>query len=144
MCTLIGPFCAKYTTFDLNKYNGAYFMTLTSHAKFGEKMTCGLEDDMRNLVNFHQNTWKCQNWYFHGILLSKVENAWAANLQRNYKLMTLKNDEKSEEELTCRFKIDMGIWRIFTRELESLKNFFFNGLLLSKLCNVWAKKVQWS
>ena len=74
---MIGPFCAKYTTFDLKKYKGAYFMTLKSHAKFEEKLTCGLENDMRNLANFHQNTWKCQNWYFHGILLSKVENAWA-------------------------------------------------------------------
>ena len=27
-----------------------------SGAKFEEKMTCGLENDMRNLVNFHQNT----------------------------------------------------------------------------------------
>ena len=53
-------------------------MKLKSHAKFEEKLTCGLENDMRNLANFHQNTWKCQNWYFHGILLSKVENAWAA------------------------------------------------------------------
>ena len=29
-----------------------------------------------------------------------------------------------------------------TRALKSLKNFHFNGLLLSKLCIVWAKKVQ--
>ena len=50
-------------------------MTLKSHAKFEEKLTCGLENDMRNLANFHQNTWKCQNWYFHGIFLFKVENA---------------------------------------------------------------------
>ena len=34
---------------------------------------------------FIRSTWKCQNWYFHGILLSKVENAWATNLQRSYK-----------------------------------------------------------
>ena len=49
-----------------------------------EKLTCGLENDKRNLANFHQNTWKCQNWYFHGILLSKVQNAWAKNLQMSY------------------------------------------------------------
>ena len=61
------------------KYREVYFMTLKSHAKFEEKLTCGLENDMRNLANFHQNTWKCQNWYFHGILLFKVENAWATN-----------------------------------------------------------------
>ena len=49
-------------------------MTLKSDAKFGEKLTCGLENDMRNLANFHQSTRKCQNWDFDGILLSKVEN----------------------------------------------------------------------
>ena len=31
-------------------------MTLKSHAKFEEKLTWGLENDMRNLSNFHQNT----------------------------------------------------------------------------------------
>ena len=32
-----------------------------------------------------RTTWNCQKWYFHGILMSKVENAWATNLQRSYK-----------------------------------------------------------
>ena len=50
-------------------------MTLKRHAKLEEKLTCGLENDMRNLGIFHQNTWKCQNWDFDGILLSKVENS---------------------------------------------------------------------
>ena len=31
-------------------------MTLKGDAKFEEKLTCGLENDMRNLANFHQNT----------------------------------------------------------------------------------------
>ena len=65
-----------YNAWD-KKVQRSYFMTLKSHAKFEEKLTCGLENDMRNLANFHQNTWKCKNWYFHGILLSKVENVWA-------------------------------------------------------------------
>ena len=38
-----------------------------------------------DLPNFHQNTWKCQMWCFHGILLPKVENAWTTNLQRSSK-----------------------------------------------------------
>ena len=42
--------------------------------------------------------------------------------------MTLKNDEISEEELTCRFKIDI---RNFT-----------NLMLLTKVYDVWAKKLQ--
>ena len=51
-------------------------MTLKSDAKFEEKLTYWLENDMRNLTNFHQSTRKCQNWNFDGILLPKVENAW--------------------------------------------------------------------
>ena len=31
-------------------------MTLRSHENFEEKLTCGLENEMRNLANFHQNT----------------------------------------------------------------------------------------
>ena len=73
------------------KYREVYFMTLKSHAKFEEKLTCGLENDMRNLANFHQKTWKCQNWYFHGILLPKVENLWYKLTEKLY-VMTLKND----------------------------------------------------
>ena len=59
-------------------------MTLKSDAKFEEKLTCGLENDMKNLANFYQNLCKCQNWGFDGVLLSKVENARAKKLQRSY------------------------------------------------------------
>ena len=44
-------------------------MTLKSDAKFEKKLTCGLENDMKNLEKFHQSTWG-----FDEILLSKVEN----------------------------------------------------------------------
>ena len=84
ICTLIGPFRAKYISFNLRYTQEFFFMTLKSHAKFEEKSTSGFKNYLRNLANFHQNTWKCQNWYFHGILLSKVENVWAKNLQRSY------------------------------------------------------------
>ena len=36
-------------------------MTLESDAKFEEKVTCGLENDMRNLGNFHQSTFESLN-----------------------------------------------------------------------------------
>ena len=60
------------------------FMTLKSDTKYEEKLTCGLENDMRNLANFQQSTRKTQNWDFNGIFFSKVENACAINLQRTY------------------------------------------------------------
>ena len=31
-------------------------MTLKGDAKFGKKLTCGLENDMRNMAHFHQST----------------------------------------------------------------------------------------
>ena len=33
-------------------------MTLKNDAKFQEKLTCGLENDMRNMASFHQKTQK--------------------------------------------------------------------------------------
>ena len=49
-------------------------MILESDAKSEEKVTCGQENDMRNLENFHQSTQKSQNLDFYWVLLSKVEN----------------------------------------------------------------------
>ena len=62
--------------FDLKSTEELSFMTLESDAKFEEKLTCGLENNMRNLENFHRSSWKSQNWDFDRILLSKVENLW--------------------------------------------------------------------
>ena len=49
-------------------------MTMKSDAKFEEKLTCALENDMKNLTNFYQSVQKSQNWHFDVIFLSKVEN----------------------------------------------------------------------
>ena len=49
-------------------------MTLKSDAKFEEKLTCGLENNIRNVAKFHQSAQKSQNFDFPGIFLSKVEN----------------------------------------------------------------------
>ena len=69
--------CAKNITFDLRKTEELPFMTLKRDAKFEEKLTCGLQNDIRNLADFHQSTRKSQNWDFDEILLLKVGNVWA-------------------------------------------------------------------
>ena len=56
--------------------------------------------------------------------------------------MTLKSDTKFWEESTCRFKIDKRNLTNFDLSTESLENFPFNGLLLSNVYIVRAKKVQ--
>ena len=42
-------------------------MILKSDAKFEEKLTCCLENQMRKMENFFQSTWKSKNWKFHGV-----------------------------------------------------------------------------
>ena len=44
-------------------------MTLKSDVKFEEKLTCGLENGMRNKANFHQSIQKSQN--FNGFYYAK-------------------------------------------------------------------------
>ena len=51
-------------------------------------------------------------------------------------VMTMKNDAKFEEELTCRLKIDMRNLTNLIRALGSLKHLHFNGFLLKKVCNI--------
>ena len=49
-------------------------MTLKDDAKFIGKLTRGLKNDMRNLVNFNSSSGKSENLHFDGLLLSKVCN----------------------------------------------------------------------
>ena len=44
------------------------FMKLKSKIKLEEKLTCGFENDIRNLEDFNQSTQKSQNWDIDGIL----------------------------------------------------------------------------
>ena len=56
--------------------------------------------------------------------------------------MTLKNDENLKRNWLAVSKLTQKIWWILTWALKSLKNLYFNGLLLIKVYNVWAKKIQ--
>ena len=52
--------------------------------------------------------------------------------------MKVKNNAKIGEKLTCQFKIDMRNLTNSELSIEKLKNLHFNGLLLTKVYNVWA------
>ena len=47
-------------------------MTLKGDAKFKGKVTCGLKNDLRHLVNFHASSRKSGNLPFDGLFLSKA------------------------------------------------------------------------
>ena len=50
--------------------------------------------------------------------------------------MAMKNDAKFEEELSCRFKIDMRDLMNFDPSTQQSKKLCFNGLLVAKVYNV--------
>ena len=81
-------------------------MALKGDAKFNGKLTCGLKNDIRNLVNFHASSWKSENLHFGGFLLSKASSfRWKSTEELS--LMTMKSDAKIEEKLTLNSKNDM-------------------------------------
>ena len=56
--------------------------------------------------------------------------------------MTMKNDTKIEEELTCHFKIDLSNLTNFDPSIQVSKIFTLNELLLTNIYNISAKEVQ--
>ena len=59
-------------------------MTLKSDAKFKGKPTCGLKNDLRNLLNFQTSSRKPETFHFDGLLLSKAYQDLDEKLQKRY------------------------------------------------------------
>ena len=59
-------------------------MTLKGDAKFKGKLTCGLKNDIRNLVNVHASSRKSENVYFDRILLSNAYKCLDEKIQKSY------------------------------------------------------------
>ena len=85
-----------------------------------------------------------KNFHFNVLLLSKVYIVWAKKVQRSYLSWNWRGIQNLERNQLVVSKLTWGIWQILTWALKRLKNFHFNGLLLSKVYIVWVKKVQMS
>ena len=59
-------------------------MALKGDAKFKGKLTRGLKNDLRNLVNFHASRRKSGNLHFDGLLLSITYKVSSKKVQKNY------------------------------------------------------------
>ena len=87
MCTLMGSFWSNYM-FELKHYRrvmchdteGWCNMTL----KGDQKLTVGLKNDIRNLINFHESSCKSQNLHFDGLVLSRAFNILAEKVLKSY------------------------------------------------------------
>ena len=59
-------------------------MTLKVDAKFKGKLTCGLKNDVRNLINFNASSAKSKNLHFGDLLLSKAYKFFDEKVQKSY------------------------------------------------------------
>ena len=60
-------------------------MTLKGDATFKEKLTSGLKNDIRNLVNnFHASSRKSENLHFDGLVLFKAYIVLDEKVKKSY------------------------------------------------------------
>ena len=83
-----------------------------------------------------------RNFHFNVLLLNKVYIASAEKVHKSYLSWNWIGIQNLGRNRLAVSKLAKGIWQILTWGLESLKDFHFNGLLMSKLYIAWAKKVQ--
>ena len=118
-------------------------ITMKNDAKFEESLTRRFKIDMGNLINLDPSNWSLKNVHFDALLLSKLYIVWAKKVHRSYLSWHWRVIQNLVRNQLVASKLTWGIWQILTWALKSLKNFDFNGLLLSKkVYIIWAKKVQ--
>ena len=85
ICTLMGCFWPKYIMLELRKYRGFMFDGTEYWCKIWRKTDLHFQKWYEQFSKFSPNhVQKCKNWDFYGILLSKVENVWAQNVEGSY------------------------------------------------------------
>ena len=83
-----------------------------------------------------------KNLHFNGFLLNKVYNGWAKKSIGEFCLMVLNIDATFEGKLTCAFKNDKEFSKFSTEHVWKCKNWNSDGILLSKVENVWAQNLK--
>ena len=109
-------------------------------SKFEENLIFGCKNDMRNLVNFNASTGKSENLQFDVLLLSIANKVSAKKVQKNYLSQHWKMIRTLKKKRTFSLKNEMRNLVNFNANSGISENLHFDGLILSKVFSVWAKK----
>ena len=82
----MGSFCQNHILFQLDNFRRIICHALKVDAKFTGKLTRGLKNDIKNLVNFHVSSQKSGYLHFDEPLLSKVYKDLDEMSQKSYVL----------------------------------------------------------
>ena len=117
-----GLFLSKAYNISAKKnWGGLCVMTLKGDAKFKGKLTCGLKNNFRNLLNFHASSWKSGNLHFDGLLLSKAYKDLDEKVQKSYVSWHWRVMQSLKKNWLLVPKMTWGIWWILMRAVASLK-----------------------
>ena len=108
ICILIGSYFAKYLMFDLKNYRGVIFHDTEGWFKIWRKTDLWFGKSHQEYGKFSPEYLKVSAlglWWDPVIQSRKCMNL---KFTEELSVMIMKNDAKFEEELTCRFKLDMG------------------------------------
>ena len=128
----IDSFFAMYITFDLKMSTGVIFHDPEEWCKIWRKTDVRSGKNIKNMVNFHQSTWSDAK--FKEKLTWGLEN----NIRNmvNFHQSTWSNAE-FEEKLTWGLENNIRNMVNFHQSMWMSQIWGFDGILLSKVNNVW-------
>ena len=96
-------------------------MAVSGDGKFKGKMTHGLKNNIRNLVNFYASSQKSESFYFDGLLLSQACNVLDEKLQKSFVSWHWRVMQSLKKNWLLVPKMTWGIGWILMWVLASLK-----------------------
>ena len=96
-----------------------------------------------NLVKFHLSSQKSEIFHCGGLLLEKSNKVSAKTVYTEYlSPIALKSDAKFKRKTDMWFQIWHEEFGEFSPNYLKVRKLYFDGLFLSKVYEVWAKKIQ--
>ena len=117
-------------------------MTLENDAKF-EENAYDFKNDITSLVNFNESSDKSENLRFDVLLFWIAFKVSAKKVQKSYLSWHWRVIQTLKKNSLFVWKI-IGIWNLmnFDSSNEKSENLHFDGIFLSKVCNVWADIIK--
>ena len=124
----------KIYRFQLKKYRGVLFHYTEEWRKIWKKLICSFKND-KNLVKFDPST----QFYKICTSIGSFCAMYITFVIKKYRgvILTLRSDAKFEEKLTCGLENDRNLVHFHQSNWTS-QNWDFDGILSSKVGNVWA------
>ena len=141
ICTLRDFLLSNLYNVELNNYRGvtSWHWTVMQYLKKNWLVVWKMT---RNFVIFHGNSRKSENLHFYGLLLSIAYKISAKKVQKcflSWQWWVIQSLKKNELFV---WKMTRGICLILTAPVSGQsENVDYDRLLLSKVCDVWAKQI---